>query len=95
MIQQPHRVTPYTSLPHQVVSTLRHKHGVCVLVCPLGHGGYVISNRMVVERREMGGVVSAVKSVVTRLQELKKLYPRVCVILEEERSKDRKKTWSA
>ena len=24
-----------------MVSVLRHKHRVCVLVCPLGHGGYV------------------------------------------------------
>ena len=54
----------------------------------------MVSNRMVVERREVGAVVSAGKSVISRLQELQKLYSRVCVILEEERSKDRK-TWLA
>ena len=62
---------------------------MCVLVCPLGHGGYIISNRTVVERREVrevGSVMSAGK--------LQNLYPRVYVILEEPAAKEGKKTWS-
>ena len=44
----------------QVVSCLRHKHGVCVEVCSLGQGGgYIISNRAVVERRQPSGRVHA------------------------------------
>ena len=31
---------------------------MCVLICPLGHGGYIISNRTVVERREVREVGS-------------------------------------
>ena len=59
---------------------------MCMLVCPLGHGGYIISNRTVVERREVGSVMSAGK--------LQNLYPRVCVILEEPAAKEGRKTWS-
>ena len=75
------------------MSVLRHKHRVCVLVCPLGHGGYVISNRTVVERREVGSVTSTSK-LISQLQELQNLYPRVCVILEEAAAKEGRKTWS-
>ena len=83
------------SIYAQVVSVLRHKHCAVVLLCPLGHGGYVVSGRMVVERREVGEVGSKTSSskLIGRLQELRQVYPRVCVILEEEAVKEGRKAW--
>lgn len=37
------------------MSLLRHKHGVDIKVCSLGHSGYVVSNRTVVERKLQSG----------------------------------------
>ena len=56
----------------------------------------MVSGRMVVERREVGevGSVSGAGKLIGRLQELRQLYPRVCVILEEEATKEGKKAWS-
>ena len=39
----------------QVVSTLRNKHHLSVLLCPLSHGGFIVSNRMAVERKLQSG----------------------------------------
>ena len=39
----------------QVVSTLRYKHHLSVLLCPLSHGGFIVSNRMAVERKLQSG----------------------------------------
>ena len=56
----------------------------------------MVSGRMVVERREVGevGSVSGASKLIGRLRELRQLYPRVCVILEEEAAKEGKKAWS-
>ena len=55
----------------------------------------MISKRTVVVRREgreVGTAASAAK-VLGRLQELLRLYQRVCVVLEDEVMKEGRKTW--
>ena len=75
---------------------LRHSHSVCVLVCPLGHSGYMVSNRMIVERRELRevGVAASASKIIGRLCDLSRLYSRMCVILEDDDKKGGKKMWS-
>lgn len=39
----------------QVVSLLRQKHDLKVVVCPLGYVNYVVSNRMALQRFTVSG----------------------------------------
>ena len=57
-----------------------------VCACWSVHWATVASTKTVVERREVGSVMSAGK--------LQNLYPRVCVILEEPAAKEGRKAWS-
>ena len=79
----------------QVVSALRHKHGAVVLFCPLTHGGYVVSGRLVVERRETGelGTLTSSNKLISRLQRLRPMYDRVALILEETAAKEGRRAW--
>ncbi|XP_063103160.1 Fanconi anemia group M protein isoform X2 [Cavia porcellus] len=73
----------------KVISSLRVAHGFHVEVCPLNGGDYVVSNRMVVERRsqsEMLNVVSKSK-LIKQIQHLQSMFERICVIVEKEREK--------
>ena len=59
----------------QVVSTLRYKHHLNVLLCSLSHGGFIVSNRMAVERKLQSGglesqVIWSVKDATTSVTEI-------------------------
>ena len=58
-----------------------------VLLAPSSpHAGYLVSHRTAVERREPGdlGDVATANRLVAKVRELLAVYPRVCVVVEEE-----------
>ena len=66
---------------------MKTRHGVRVLLAPsFPHTGYVVSHRTAVERREAGdlGSTASANRLVAKVRELLALYPRVCVVVEEE-----------
>ena len=55
----------------------------------------MVSDRTVVVRREMEdvGTANSVGKTITKLQELQQLYSRVHVIIEQDVTKEGRKTW--
>ncbi|NWW97224.1 FANCM protein, partial [Rhynochetos jubatus] len=73
----------------EVISSLKAVHGVQVRVCSLGSSDYVVSNRLAVERTlasELLGSASRHR-VTRRLQRLRSVSERTCVIVEKDRTK--------
>lgn len=72
-----------------VISSLKAVHGVKVQVCSLGSSDYVVSNRMAVERKLQSELLSSVNrsKVTQRIQRLRSMFERVCVIVEKDRTK--------
>ncbi|NXM65786.1 FANCM protein, partial [Serilophus lunatus] len=71
----------------EVISSLRAVHGLRVQVCPLGSSDYIVSSRLAVERSllsELQGPGSSNK-LRERLQRLRGLFERLCVIVETDR----------
>ncbi|NWX16912.1 FANCM protein, partial [Aegotheles bennettii] len=73
----------------EVISTLKALHGVKVQVCSLSSSDYVVSNRMAVERRFLSELLSSGNrnKVTQRIQRLRSMFERVCVIVEKDRTK--------
>ncbi|XP_021118369.1 Fanconi anemia group M protein isoform X2 [Heterocephalus glaber] len=73
----------------QVISSLRAVHGFHVEVCPLNGCDYIVSNRMVVERRCQSEMLSAVNKnkLIEQIQHLQSMFERICVIVEKDREK--------
>ncbi|NXP17631.1 FANCM protein, partial [Scytalopus superciliaris] len=73
----------------QVISSLRARHGLRVLVCPLRSSGYTVSSRLAVERAPQGELQSpgGRARLGLRLQRLLSLFDRVCVIVETDRAR--------
>ncbi|XP_013365555.1 PREDICTED: Fanconi anemia group M protein [Chinchilla lanigera] len=73
----------------EVISSLRAVHGFHVEVCSLNGGGYIVSNRMVVERRSQSEMANAANKskLIEQIQHLQSMFERICVIVEKEREK--------
>lgn len=73
----------------EVISSLRAIHGLQVEVCPLNGCDYIVSNRMVVERRSQSEMLNSTnKSKLTdQIQYLQSMFERICVIVEKDREK--------
>ncbi|XP_004436483.1 PREDICTED: Fanconi anemia group M protein [Ceratotherium simum simum] len=73
----------------EVISSLRAVHGLQVEVCPLHGGGYIVSNRMVVERRPQSEMLNSISKnkLIEQIQHLQSMFERICVIVEKDREK--------
>ncbi|XP_075388221.1 Fanconi anemia group M protein [Tenrec ecaudatus] len=72
----------------EVISSLRAIHGLEVEVCPLNGCDYIVSNRMVVERRSKSEMLNINKNkFIDQIQHLQSMFERVCMIVEKDRAK--------
>ncbi|XP_029413289.1 Fanconi anemia group M protein isoform X2 [Nannospalax galili] len=73
----------------EVISSLRTVHGLQVEVCPLNGCDYIVSNRMVVERRSQSEMLSNANKnkFIDQIQHLQSMFQRICVIVEKDREK--------
>uniref|UniRef100_A0A8C3W1I9 RNA helicase n=1 Tax=Catagonus wagneri TaxID=51154 RepID=A0A8C3W1I9_9CETA len=73
----------------EVVSSLRAIHGFQVEVCPLNGCDYIVSNRMVVERRSQSEMLNCINKnkLIDQIQYLQSMFERICVIVEKDREK--------
>lgn len=73
----------------ELVTCLRQRHSATVHVCSLDGSYFIVSNRMAVERHSQSEVVSIQnrKRLVEKVNSLKALFERVCLIVEKDRTK--------
>ncbi|XP_056841558.1 Fanconi anemia group M protein isoform X4 [Rattus norvegicus] len=73
----------------EVISSLRTVHGLQVEICPLNGCDYIVSNRMVVERKSQSEMLSntAKNKFIEQIQRLQSMFQRICVIVEKDREK--------
>ncbi|XP_053451315.1 Fanconi anemia group M protein isoform X2 [Nycticebus coucang] len=73
----------------EVISSLRAVHGLQVEVCPLNGCNYIVSNRMVVERRYQSEMLNSVSKnkLIEQIQHLQSMFERICVIVEKDRER--------
>ncbi|XP_027272307.1 Fanconi anemia group M protein isoform X2 [Cricetulus griseus] len=73
----------------EVISSLRTVHGLQVEVCPLHGCDYIISNRMVVERKSQSEMLNNgnKNKFIEQIQRLQSMFQRICVIVEKDREK--------
>lgn len=73
----------------EVISSLRANHDLHLEVCPLNGCDYIVSNRMVVERRYLSEMLNSVNKnkLIDQIQYLQNLFERICVIVEKDREK--------
>ncbi|KAG8517748.1 Fanconi anemia group M protein [Galemys pyrenaicus] len=73
----------------EVISSLRASHGLQVEVCPLNGCDYIVSNRMVVERRSHSKMLNGANKnkFIEQIQYLQSMFERICVIVEKDREK--------
>lgn len=73
----------------EVISSLRTVHGLQVEVCPLNGCDYIISNRMVVERKSQSEMLhnGSKTKFIEHIQRLQSMFQRICVIVEKDREK--------
>nr|XP_019607284.1 PREDICTED: Fanconi anemia group M protein isoform X3 [Rhinolophus sinicus] len=74
----------------EVISFLRATHGFQVEVCPLNGCDYIVSNRMVVERRSQSEMLNSSihkNKFTDQIQYLQSMFERICVIVEKDREK--------
>ncbi|XP_048393153.2 Fanconi anemia group M protein isoform X2 [Stegostoma tigrinum] len=72
-----------------LVSCLRIKHNIKVEICSLSGCDYIVSNRMVVERKSLSEFANSVNrsKLVDRIQHLQAMFERVCIIVEKDGTK--------
>lgn len=73
----------------EVISSLRAIHGLQVEVCPLNGCDYIVSNRMVVERRSQSEMLNSINKnkLIDQIQHLQSMFERICVIVEKDKEK--------
>ncbi|XP_046931618.1 Fanconi anemia group M protein [Lynx rufus] len=73
----------------EVISSLRAVHGIQVEVCPLNGCDYIVSNRMVVERRSQSEMLNSINKnkLIDHIRYLQSMFERICVIVEKDREK--------
>ncbi|XP_040825749.1 Fanconi anemia group M protein isoform X1 [Ochotona curzoniae] len=72
-----------------VISSLRAAQGLQVEVCPLNGCDYIVSNRMVVERKSQSEMLNSINKnkLIEQIQHLQSMFERICVIVEKDREK--------
>lgn len=73
----------------EVIFFLRVVYGLQVEVCFFYGCGYIVSNRMVVERRFQSEMLNSVgkNKFIDQIQYLQSMFERICVIVEKDREK--------
>uniref|UniRef100_A0A8D3BDK8 ATP-dependent RNA helicase FANCM n=1 Tax=Scophthalmus maximus TaxID=52904 RepID=A0A8D3BDK8_SCOMX len=73
----------------ELMTSLRQRHAATVHVCSLDGSYFVVSNRMAVERHSQSDLAAMQnrKRLVERVTGLQRLFERVCLIVEKERTK--------
>ncbi|XP_076982966.1 Fanconi anemia group M protein isoform X2 [Tamandua tetradactyla] len=73
----------------EIISSLRAIHGLEVEVCPLNGCDYIVSNRMVVERRSQSEILNSINKnkLIDQIQRLQSMFERICMIVEKDREK--------
>lgn len=77
-----------------LVASLRQRHAAAVHVCSLDGAYFIVSNRMAVERHSQSelGAMQNRKRLVERVTGLLRLFERVCLIVEKDRTKPGQRT---
>ncbi|XP_054988335.1 Fanconi anemia group M protein [Sorex araneus] len=72
-----------------IISSLRAIHGLHVEVCPLNGCDYIVSNRMVVERKSHSEIFNGINKnkFIEQIQHLQSMFERICVVVEKDREK--------
>ncbi|XP_055989841.1 Fanconi anemia group M protein [Sorex fumeus] len=72
-----------------IISSLRAIHGLHVEVCPLNGCDYIVSNRMVVERKSYSEIFNGINKnkFIEQIQHLQSMFERICVVVERDREK--------
>ncbi|XP_036007077.1 Fanconi anemia group M protein isoform X2 [Fundulus heteroclitus] len=71
----------------ELVTSLRQRHGARVHVCSLDASYFIVSNRMAVDRWSQSDLASMQnrRRLVERLNNLQRLFERVCLVVETDR----------
>uniref|UniRef100_A0A665UZR2 FA complementation group M n=1 Tax=Echeneis naucrates TaxID=173247 RepID=A0A665UZR2_ECHNA len=72
-----------------LMTSLRHRHSATVHVCSLDGSYFIVSNRMAVERHSQSDLAAVQnrKRLAERMSSLQRLFERICLIVERDRSK--------
>ncbi|XP_077319681.1 Fanconi anemia group M protein [Lithobates pipiens] len=73
----------------EVISCLKSAHRMRVEICSLGGCDYIVSNRLAVERKTQSEFSNCTNrsKLAERIQNLRSVYDRVCLIVEKDRVK--------
>ncbi|XP_025061405.1 Fanconi anemia group M protein isoform X5 [Alligator sinensis] len=73
----------------EIISSLKAVHEIKVQVCSLGGCDYIVSNRLVVERKFQSELLNNTNrsKLIQRIQHLQSMFERICVIVEKDRIK--------
>ncbi|XP_058471939.1 Fanconi anemia group M protein isoform X4 [Solea solea] len=73
----------------ELMTSLRQRHAATVHVCSLDGGYFIVSNRTAVERHGQSDLAAQQnrKRLVQRVSGLQRLFERVCLIVEKDRTK--------
>ncbi|XP_006896075.1 PREDICTED: Fanconi anemia group M protein [Elephantulus edwardii] len=73
----------------EVISSLRAVHGLEVDICSLNGCDYIVSNRMVVERKSQSEMLNSINKnkLIDQIQHLQSMFERICLIVEKDREK--------
>uniref|UniRef100_A0A7M4FYB1 ATP-dependent RNA helicase FANCM n=1 Tax=Crocodylus porosus TaxID=8502 RepID=A0A7M4FYB1_CROPO len=73
----------------EIISSLKAVHEIKVQVCSLSGCDYIVSNRLVVERKFMSELLNNMNrsKLIQRIQHLQSMFERICVIVEKDRIK--------
>lgn len=78
-----------------LMADLRQRHAAAVHVCSLDGGYFIVSNRMAVERHSQSDLAAMQnrKRLVERVTGMLRLFERVCLIVEKDRTKPGQRSW--
>uniref|UniRef100_A0A8C7ZIY3 Fanconi anemia group M protein n=1 Tax=Oryzias sinensis TaxID=183150 RepID=A0A8C7ZIY3_9TELE len=73
----------------ELLTSLRQRHAATVLVCSLDASYFIVSNRMAVEKHGQSDLAAMQnrKRLAERVNSLQRLFERVCLIVEKDRTK--------
>ncbi|RVE57340.1 hypothetical protein OJAV_G00215130 [Oryzias javanicus] len=73
----------------ELLTSLRQRHAAAVLVCSLDASYFIVSNRMAVEKLSQSDLAAMPnrKRLADRVNSLQRLFERVCLIVEKDRTK--------
>ena len=73
----------------ELMTSLRQRHAATVHICSLDGSYFIVSNRTAVERHSQSDLASVQnrKRLAERVNSLQRLFERVCLIVEKDRTK--------